>query len=49
MMVADFTIVNEAEGAFLGYLKDWSRSNVLVSQGHDVLIRLFNFDLMHLD
>ncbi|PVH87612.1 hypothetical protein DL98DRAFT_649238 [Cadophora sp. DSE1049] len=46
LMVADFTVANETEGAFLGFLTEWNRPNVLESRGQDVLINLFNFNLM---
>ena len=45
-MVADFTVANQTEGAFIGFLAEWNRPNVLESRGQDVLINLFNFDLM---
>ncbi|KAH7346423.1 P-loop containing nucleoside triphosphate hydrolase protein [Rhexocercosporidium sp. MPI-PUGE-AT-0058] len=45
-MMADFTVANETEEAFLGFLKEWNRPNVLESRGQDVLVDLFNFELM---
>ncbi|KAL2069863.1 hypothetical protein VTL71DRAFT_14542 [Oculimacula yallundae] len=48
VMVSDFTIVDETEGPSLGLLNDWIRSGMLEFQQAELMVSLFNFDVMRL-